>query len=56
MISILDEMDQLHDKNVLLAMYNLATGADKHGFWYINLLNDKDHMFLKHVEHRMVVN
>ena len=54
LISILEELDALHDRRVLMSMYQLAT-ADKHGFWYINLLNDKEHMFFKGFEQRMLV-
>ena len=55
LISILEELDALHDRRVLMQMYQLAT-QDKHGFWYINLLNDKEQMFFKGFEHRMVLN
>ena len=54
LISILEELDALHDRRVLMQMYNLAT-QDKHGFWYINLLNDKEQMFFKGFEQRMLV-
>ena len=46
LISILEELDALHDRRVLMQMYQLAT-QDKHGFWYINLLNDKEQMFFQ---------
>ena len=55
LLSILDELDALHDKKVLMQMYKLAT-AEKHSFWYINLLNDTESMFYKNFEHRMVIN
>ena len=55
LISILEELDALHDRRVLMQMYQMAT-ADKHGFWYINLLNDKEQMFFKGFEQRMVIN
>ena len=55
LIGILEELDALHDRKTLMAMYQLAT-ANKHDFWYINLLSDKDHMFDKKFEHHMVVN
>ena len=55
LMGILEELDALYDRKTLMAMYQLAT-ADKHDFWYINLLNDKEHMFMKNFEHRMVVN
>ena len=53
--SILEELDALMDRRILLQMYNMAT-AEKHGFWYINLLNESDHMFYKGFEQRMLVN
>ena len=46
LMSILEELDALHDRRVLMQMYQIAT-QDKHGFWYINLLNDKEQMFSK---------
>ena len=55
LMSILEELDALHDRRVLMQMYQLAT-QDKHGFWYINLLNDKEQMFFKGFEQRMLVN
>ena len=54
LISILEELDALHDRRVLMQMYQLAT-QDKHGFGYINLLNDKEQMFFKGFEQRMLV-
>ena len=55
LISILEELDALYDRRVLMQMYQIAT-QDKHGFWYVNLLNDKAQMFFKGFEHRMVLN
>ena len=55
LLSILEELDALHDKKVLMQMYKLAT-AGKHSFWYINLLNDTESMFYTNFEHRMVIN
>ena len=52
--SILEELDALHDRRVLMQMYQLAT-AEKHSFWYINLLNDKESMFYKNFDQRMIV-
>ena len=46
LMSILEELDALRDRRVLMQMYQMAT-ANKHGFWYINLLNDKEQMFFK---------
>ena len=54
LISILEELDALHDRKILMQMYMLAT-QEKHSFWYINLLNEKEQMFYKNFEHRMVV-
>ena len=54
LISILEELDALHDRKILMQMYMLAT-AEKHSFWYINLLNEKEQMFFKNFEQRMVV-
>ena len=54
LISILEELDALHDRKILMQMYMLAT-AEKHSLWYINLLNEKEQMFFKNFEQRMVV-
>ena len=54
LISILEELDALHDRKILMQMYMLAT-SEKHSFWYINLLNERDQMFYKNFEQRMVV-
>ena len=54
LISILEELDALHDRKVLMQMYMLAT-AEKHPFWYINLLNGKDQLSFTNFEHHMVV-
>ena len=54
LISILEELDALHDRRVLMQMYNLAT-QDKYGLWYNYLLNDKEQMFFKGFEQRMLV-
>ena len=54
LISILEELDALHDRKILMQMYMLAT-QEKHSFWYVNLLNEKEQMFYKNFEHRMVV-
>ena len=53
--TIIEELDALMDRHLLLQMYNIAT-AEKHGFWYINLLNETDQMFYKGFEQRMLVN
>ena len=51
---ILEELDALIDKKVLLQLYMTAT-AEKHSFWYINLLNEKDAMFYKNFDQKMLV-
>ena len=55
LMSIIEELDALHDRKVLMAMYQLAT-SNKHDFWFINLLSDKEQMFFKNMTHSMVVN
>jgi len=50
---IVEELSALLPRRTLLAMYDLAT-AEKHSFWYIQLLNERDHMFYKNFEHRML--
>ena len=52
--TIIEELDAITDKNTLMEMYRLATNT-KHGFWYINLLNETDHMFYKNFDQRMVI-
>ena len=54
-MGILEELDALHDRKTLMAMYQLAT-ANKRDFWFTNLLSDNEQMFLKNFEHRMVAN
>ena len=51
---ILEELDALMDRKILLQLYLTAT-SEKHSFWYINLLNEQDAMFYKNFEHRMVL-
>ena len=51
---ILEELDALMDKKVLLQLYLRAT-SEKHSFWYVNLLNEKDAMFYKNFDQRMLV-
>ena len=41
-------------RRTLERMYDVAT-AEKHSFWYINLLNERQEMFFKGFEQRMVV-
>ena len=52
--AIIEELDALVDRATLMEMYRMAT-ADKHGFLYVNLLNETDSMFYKGVEQRFVV-
>ena len=54
LMSIIEELDAITDKNTLLQMYRLATNT-KHGFWYINLLNETSHMFYRNFDQRMVL-
>ena len=52
--TILEELDALVDRKALLEMYKQAT-AEKHSFWYINLLNETDQMFYKNFDQRFVL-
>ena len=51
---ILEELDALLDRRILLRLYETAT-SQKHSFWYVNLLNDQDAMFFKNFEQRMLL-
>ena len=51
---LLGELDALLDKKILLKMYLTAT-AEKHSFWYINLLNEQDSMWYKNFDQKMMV-
>ena len=51
---ILEELDALMDRRVLLQLYNRATD-EKHSFWFVNLLNEKDAMFYRTFSDRMLV-
>ena len=42
------------DRKVLMQMYLTAT-AEKHSFWYINLLNEQDSMWYKNFDQKMLV-
>ena len=42
--TIVEELDALVDRKLLHEMYQIAT-SEKHSFWYINLLNERDQMF-----------
>jgi len=50
----LDDLDALLDRRVLMKMYLTAT-AEKHSFWYINLLNEQDSMWFKNFDHKMLL-
>ena len=52
---ILEELDALVDRKTLLEMYKQAT-AEKHSFWYINLLNETEQMFYKKIDQRFILN
>ena len=41
-------------EKTLMEMYKIAT-ADKHGFLYVNLLNERDQMFYKEFDQRFVL-
>ncbi len=51
---ILEELDALMDRRVLLQLYMRATD-EKHSFWYINLLNEKEGMFYRNFDQKMLV-
>ena len=51
---ILEELDALLDRRILLQLYLKAT-SEKHSFWYVNLLNEQDAMFFKNFEHKMLL-
>ena len=52
--SIIEELDALVDRKTLMEMYRMAT-ADKHGFLFVNLLNERDQMFYKEFDQRFVL-
>ena len=52
--AIIEELDALVPRTQLLQMYHMAT-ADKHGFLYVNLLNERDQMFYKGSDQRFVL-
>ena len=52
--AIIEELDALVDRQTLMEMYRMAT-ADKHGFLYVNLLNETDSMFYKGFDQRFLV-
>ena len=51
---ILEELDALEDRKILHQLYLRAT-SEKHSFWFVNLLNEKDAMFYKNFEQKMLV-
>ena len=44
LMGILEELDALHNRKTLMAMYQRAT-INQHDFWFINLLSNKEHLF-----------
>ena len=52
--AIVEELDALVDRQTLMEMYKMAT-QEKHGFLYVNMLNEKDEMFYKGFDHRFVL-
>ena len=51
---ILEELDALMDRKILLQLYLEAT-SEMHSFWFVNLLNEQDQMFFKNFDQRMLV-
>ena len=51
---ILEELDALMDRKILLKLYLTAT-SEKHSFWYINLLNEQDSMWYKNFDQKMMI-
>ena len=51
---ILEELDALLDRKVLLQLYMRGTD-EKHSFFYVNLLNEKDAMFYRNFDQKMLV-
>ena len=51
---ILEELDALMDRKILLQLYMTAT-AEKHSFWYINLLDESDSMWYKIFDQKMMI-
>ena len=54
LLSILEELDALVDRKLLNEMYSMAT-SEKHLFWYINSLNERDSMFYKNFEQKSAI-
>ena len=52
--AIIEELDALVDRQTLMEMYRMAT-ADKHGFLYVNLLNERDQMCYKGFDQRVAL-
>ena len=55
LVTSLEETDALVPRKLLREMYQIAT-SEKHSFWFINLLNNRDTMFYKNVEQRFALN
>ena len=51
---LLGELDAMLDRKVLMQMYLMAT-AEKHSFWYINLLNEQDSMWYKNFDQKIML-
>ena len=52
--AIIEELDAIVPRAELMEMYRIAT-MDKHGFLYVNLLNERDQMFYKGFDQRFVL-
>ena len=51
---VVEEMSAMVPRTQLMEMYHMAT-AEKHGFLYVNLLNERDQMFYKGFDQRFVL-
>ena len=51
---ILEELDANMDRKILLKLYLTAT-AEKHSFWYINLLNEQYSMWYENFDQKTLV-
>ena len=52
--AIIEELDALVDRRTLMEMYKMAT-QEKHGFLYVNMLQEKENMFYKGFDQRFVL-
>ena len=52
--ALISELDALVDRKTLMEMYRMAT-SEKHGFLFVNPLNERDQMFYKGFDQRFVL-